>query len=331
MSWSAPKCHHCSVSPTRFQATLRYGPSFAFGIDWVCPACHGRTLELCPIGPSVPTPGCCLNCGSPQVGERCSACKVDHQQLLDRVAEHCELPPCTDKIRALRGLGLHRVAFNAVLLRLLANPDDVEALATRAKLLIDVHRPEQAVPVLRRVLSLPARAQTHTEAEIDLGVALAENGQHPEAILVYQSFLITHPMHPGRGVVLSNLGGCLSALGRPLEAEHYHRQAIKIDPDHLGPRWNLFANLNGQGRHAEALGVLDRTIELPCVEPTARENMQAFRSELLLELGRPHDALAAIDASLASDPNEPERLFARARILHTLGRHEQMLIDLLNL
>ena len=186
-------------------------------------ACHGRTLELCSIGPGAVTPGCCLNCGVPRKDALCRACGAEHERLVARVREHCGLPPCTDKIRALRKLGLYRLAFNAVLLRLLANPDDVEALATKAKLLIDVHRPGQAVPVLRRMLSLGGQSRSSTEAEIHLGIALAEAGQHHEAILVYQSFLIIHRAYPGRAVVLSNLGACISALGRPREAEGYSR------------------------------------------------------------------------------------------------------------
>lgn len=334
MSWSAPNCPHCHASPTRFEAAVAYGPSFAFALGWVCPICRGRTLELASIGPDETlAPEGCLNCGasranpSGQVDDRCSACGAEHQLLVDRVRERCGLPPCTQKIRALRDLGLHRVAFNAVLLQLQAKLDDVEALHTKAKLLIDVHRPEQAVPLLRRVLPLGAPA----DAQIDLGVALAESGQHHAAVLIYLSFMLEHPTHPGRGVVLSNLGGCSSALGRPREAEDYHRQAILADPEHLGPRWNLFANLNKQGRHTEALRAIEQTIELPSLEPAQRENMQAFRAELLIMLGRLHDALAAIDASLISDPDEPERLFTRGKILHELGRLEQARVVLLRL
>jgi tetratricopeptide (TPR) repeat protein len=326
MSWSAPHCHHCHASsPTRYENTVAYGPSFAFAVGWLCHACRGRTLELCTIGPAAATPERCLNCGgsrinaSGQLDDRCDACDASHQALVARVQAHCELPPRADKINALRDLGLYRVAFNAVLLRLQANPDDIEALAIKAKLLLDVHRPAQAVPLLRQIMALDPQPDAH----IDLGVALAESGHYQAAALVYHGFLITYRSHEARGVVLSNLGGCLSALGRRREAEDYHRQAIIADPDHLGPRWNLFANLNAQGREVEAMLELERTLALPWLEPRQRENIHAFRSELLINLGRLHEALAAVDASLVSDPNEPERLFTRGRILYLLGRLEQ--------
>jgi hypothetical protein len=161
MSWSAPHCHHCHArSSTRFDDLLPCGPSFGLTVCWICQVCHGLTFDLCTIGPDALAPDGCLNCGvsrvntSGELEDRCGECGAEHQQLVTRVREHCELPPRIDKIRALRHRGLYRVAFNALLLRLQTNPNDVEALATKGQLLIDVHRPEQAVPLLRRVMSL---------------------------------------------------------------------------------------------------------------------------------------------------------------------------------
>lgn len=62
---------------------------------------------------------------------------------------------------------------------------------------------------------------------------------------------------------------------------------------------------------------------LPRLEPDEIENMQAYRADICLRLRRLDDALAAVDASLASDPEQPDRLFLRARILLALGQREQ--------
>ncbi|PRP94277.1 tetratricopeptide repeat protein [Enhygromyxa salina] len=288
MSWNPPICHHCHASSTRFETTVPHGPPFAFGVGWICSVCRGRTLELCTVGPEPDDPSCCLNCGAAAVTASdeprvpCRECGADHQLLVARVREHCGLPPCTEKIRALRASGLHRVAFNAVLLQLRANPDDPEALHTKAKLLVDVHRPEQALPLMRRVVSLGGSL----DAQVDLGVALADSGHHQEAISIYERVLLADPHPPGRSVVLSNLGGCVSALGRPREAEGYHRRAIAADPEHPGPRWNLFANLQKQGRFADAIEVLEHLMELPSLDEDDREIMKALRSQLLNQLER---------------------------------------------
>ena len=136
---------------------------------------------------------------------------------------------------------------------------------------------------------------------------------------LHRDFLQAHVDHEARALVLSNIGACLSALGRQQEAEDHHRQAILADPEHLGPRWNLFANLHGQGRSTDALAVLDHALELTSLEQVDGGNIHAYRSELLLQLGRRCEALAAIDASLVSAPDSPDRLFTRGKILVELG------------
>jgi hypothetical protein len=57
--------------------------------------------------------------------------------------------------------------------------------------------------------------------------------------------------------------------------------------------------------------------------------IHAYRSELLLQLGRRCDALATIDASLVSAPDSPDRLFTRGEILVELGWLDQGQVVLL--
>jgi hypothetical protein len=188
MSWFAPTCHHCHSpsTTTRFDVVVADGPSFVFGVGWLCDVCHGRTLELCSVGPRELTPDSCLNCGASRVnasGQLVSACRkcgAEHDEIVARVREHCGLPPLAAKMRALGDRGLYRVAFDAVHLRLAAESADIEALATKAKLLIDVHRPEQAVPLLRRVIVFggPDQISTPIQRGAKIDIALANSGQH---------------------------------------------------------------------------------------------------------------------------------------------------------
>src|SRR5690606_12912641 len=140
----------------------------------------------------------------------CPACGVDRPALIERVHAHCGSPPQLDAIADLIDRGLFRVAFNAVDLRLEQAPNHPPTLALKAKLLTEVERPAAAVPLLRRALDL---GLDDPGVSIDLGIALARSGCHQEAIRVYQSCLAreTHPSR--RAVTLSNIGGCLSALG----------------------------------------------------------------------------------------------------------------------
>lgn len=284
-----------------------------FGLYWECQRCGGRVLELCPTGVDDPRPGGCLNCGAAVERDgRCPECKVSRPEALARVHAHCGSPPQLAAVRELSERGLFRVAFNAIDLLLEQRPNDPAALRAKGKLLSEVQRHEQAVPLLRRALDLGLK---EPGVEIELGIALAGCRRHREAIHVYQRVLEHETDPTRRAVTLSNLGGCLSALGQAAEAEAYHRRAVACDPEHLGPRWNLFANLYRNRRYQAALEVVEETMALPFIEPVERENLQAYRSEVLIALGRYREALAAIDLSLVSNPNEINRLITRARIL----------------
>lgn len=146
-------CH----SPTRFDAPVPHGPHFTCGLAWTCDACQIDVLELIPHGPAQPRFGHCLNCDGKLDGiAECTDCGVHPRELVERVRRHCGLPPRIDAIEALRESGLYRVALNAVHLRLLADPDDVEALALCGRLLLELHRPAPALPFLRRAAALGA-------------------------------------------------------------------------------------------------------------------------------------------------------------------------------
>ncbi|PRQ03070.1 Photosystem I assembly protein Ycf3 [Enhygromyxa salina] len=319
MSWSAPNCPHCpSPSPLTFEQPVDYGPSSHFCLGWVCERCKNKVLQLNPMGPSEPRPGVCLSCDRGELDDagRCRHCAQLHAQLVTQVERECELPAQAEQILALRERGLYRLAFHAVDLRLVANPDDPEALALKGKLLVAVDRPEPAKPILRRAIELGA----DPEAQLNLGIALANTGHPREAIEVYERLLVEHPDEEARSFVLTNIGGCYTALGERDRAEAYHRRAVAADLENPGPRWNLFANLFGRGRVEEALAVLDEAVEFPFLDPDERANVCQFRSQMLAALGRLDEALESIDDSLRWDPNSAERVFARACTLRQLGR-----------
>jgi tetratricopeptide (TPR) repeat protein len=155
-----------------------------------------------------------------------------------------------------------------------------------------------------------------------IGVGLANNGQHERAIRFYQGYLESEPDRANQALALSNIGACLSALGRDEQAEAYHRRAIEAHAAHLGPRWNLFAYLFQRKRYADALAVVEQTMALLGLEPEEHQNMQAYRADILVALRRYDEALEAIDASLVGNRADPVRLEIRARILVQLRKYE---------
>jgi tetratricopeptide (TPR) repeat protein len=54
------------------------GQENIYAVAWRCPAGHGSSLDVCPIGPLVPARSLCLNCGAPYLADtgdaRCDAC-----------------------------------------------------------------------------------------------------------------------------------------------------------------------------------------------------------------------------------------------------------------
>jgi tetratricopeptide (TPR) repeat protein len=291
-----------------------------FGVIWRCLSCKLRVLELCPLGPEFPEPGACLSCGGELDPKGCCReCGSDRAAMVARVRERCGALPALDTINDLADEGLFSLAINAVDLRLEQLQNDPPTLVVKAKLMSEIGRSTRAVPLLRRAIDLGV---DEPGVAIDLGVALANSDEHEQALRVYEAHLLVETDGFRRAVTLSNAGGCLSALGRVDEAEAYHRRAIETDATHLGPRWNLFANLFRRKRYADALEVVEQTIALTCLETSERENLHAYRAEMLIALERYREALEAIDASLASDPEELARLGTRARILVHLGQHE---------
>ena len=280
-------------------------------------------LELCSTGVDSPAPGGCLNCGARLGADgeagSCPDCGVRPAELIARARDRCGDPPELARIRELANLGLFRLAFNAIDLRLAHQPHEPASLIAKAQLMTAVQRPARAIPLLHRAVELGVAPR---QIAIELGVALANSGRPAEAVEVYEALLAIEVDPARRAIALTNLGGCLSALGQCDAARLHHRLAIDADPERLGPRWNLFANLVRGEAFDEALALIDETLALACLSRSELDNLQAYRAEILIALGRYPDALQAIDASLAHEPHELERLSARARILIYLDRRD---------
>ncbi len=99
--------------------------------------------------------------------------------------------------------------------------------------------------------------------------------------------------------------------------------ALAIDPDdpHLLELRGVLAFESGDPR--VALIDLERALQRHGT-PT----VQAHRAEVLMALGRLHEAEAAWSAQLSLDPESPVAFLGRARVFQQLGLWEQALADL---
>jgi tetratricopeptide (TPR) repeat protein len=136
------------------------------------------------------------------------------------------------------------------------------------------------------------------EAWINYGLARYRQSAIEDAKTAMREALRRAPDHP---IATANLGAFLRITGEPEAAEALLRQAIAGTPHNAGARLNLAADLLHEERAAEALALLDTAPGLPA-EPRALRHWHLQRSLALLQLGRPAEARAALDALAALGP-----------------------------
>jgi tetratricopeptide (TPR) repeat protein len=145
-------------------------------------------------------------------------------------------------------------------------------------------------------------APAWAEAWINYGLARYRQGAIEDAKTAMRQALRHAPDHP---VAASNLGAFLRITGQTEAAEDLLRRTIATGPDSAGARLNLVADLLLEERPAEALALLDEA-RTPPAEPRALRHWHLQKSLALLQLGRPAEARAVLDALLALGPIPPE-------------------------
>ena len=90
-----------------------------------------------------------------------------------------------------------------------------------------------------------------------LGVALARQGKHGEALAVFDGVLLRQPESEEAN---NNVGNVLSELGRHEEALPYLQRVVRINPQHADAHYNLGTSLQSLGRHDEAIDALEHAL-----------------------------------------------------------------------
>ncbi|HWI35276.1 MAG TPA: tetratricopeptide repeat protein [Burkholderiales bacterium] len=90
-----------------------------------------------------------------------------------------------------------------------------------------------------------------------LGVALARQGKHAEALAVFQAVLLREPDSEEAN---NNVANVLSELGRDEEALPYLQSVVRINPRHADAQYNLGTVLQSLGRHEEAIDAFESAL-----------------------------------------------------------------------
>ena len=111
----------------------------------------------------------------------------------------------------------------------------------------------------------------------------------------------------------------LHRAGASAAAERIYLQVLAAAPRHVPSLTMLGLLRHKQGRHTEALELLDTVMRHSPANPKVHYN----RGHVLLALGRPAEALAAFEKALALDPAYEKAHFNRGEMLRRLDRHEE--------
>ena len=214
------------------------------------------------------------------------------------------------------------------------------------------HQRGQSAEAAQLCRSILAAAPDFHPARHLLGLALARQGRHQEALealdLAAQAAPNSVPVLKGRAEVLERLGRAEEALAtldqaaavtpqdaalwnrqglllrnlsRPEEALARFDRAIQLRPGEPLLAFNRGMALVALGRDEEALAAFERA-GMQGREPT---EVLLSRGLALLRLDRPTEALACLDAALAREPLSLDGLINRGNALWRLGRRQEAL------
>jgi predicted O-linked N-acetylglucosamine transferase (SPINDLY family) len=221
-------------------------------------------------------------------------------------------------------------------------PNDAKLLHLRARILIDLERPQEALEDLRRGSALQSK---DTALLLSLGNVLFKLNRVDEALASYERAFELAPTDSdvafNRGNALLELqrfqdaldsydvaigsrpqfakahyyrGNALRRLQRPLEALSSYRHALDVDSryaDALSGAGNALRDLN---RSSEALAAYEQAllIDPECVGALSN------RSRILLYMNRPEDAAAGLERLFEVAPDTgPEYNYALGMLLHS--------------
>ncbi len=191
---------------------------------------------------------------------------------------------------ALHRVGREHEADEHYAMVLSAEPGHAQALRLRGILARDTGRLPLAVELLRKAVEA---APHDPEAAAELGLSHLASG-HLQ--LAEAAFLEALDRDPASRKALTNLGAVLQHQGHLAPAIDVYRELLAMAPDDLEVRCNLAQTLLEAGRGVEALQACDEAL---CRAP-GHATVLATRGAILCALERHAEALPVLEATLES-------------------------------
>jgi tetratricopeptide (TPR) repeat protein len=293
-----------------------------YGVGWGCSACDYKALDVCPLGPLVPSGTTCLNCGdaypSAAADAACPGCGLTRPGALAFL--HLGSAPADPAAAArdLFGRGLFRRGLAVLNQALARDPGQETPWLLKCTLLEGLGLHSHLLKMLEGALAAGGPASLL----VSYGSALHRAGRHPDAITASRRYLDLAPDGPLAGAAHSNLGLALRALGRDDEAEEVYRRAVRADPGQVLHYRNLAQLLIDQQRWAGALGALEAGLERAA---TAEDKVRLLEGLAFVcaEEERAGQALEYVDRAMALGAGSARTHYLRGRALALLGRLEE--------
>jgi tetratricopeptide (TPR) repeat protein len=161
-------------------------------------------------------------------------------------------------------------------------------------------QPEELTEAVRFLTAAVALRPESPGAYLNLGVALANNGQSDEAIASYRKAIELDPRYAGAH---NNLVNALVDKGRVDEAIASCRKALELDPKNAAAHLNLGNALRAKGQVDAAIASYQKALELDPKHARAHNNLGA----ILCDIKRDYDrAIASFRTAIALDPKEAD-------------------------
>jgi len=281
------------------------GQERTYGVAWVCPGCGDRSLDVCPLGPVIPTATTCLNCGEERGGVECAGCGMSD----DAVIAFLGIAEPADAVAEIRS-GLARRGLGRLNRTLRDYPANADAWRSKAGVYQQLGLRQAAARMLAAA-----------------GFSLQELGRHDEAVVVYRESVALAPTADEAGSVLGNLANSLSDLRRDDEAVEAYRRAIEREPGRATHYFNCHVHHRKRAQWKQAIAVLERGY------PHATDDPQRVAFLVALSLGhaeceRGAEALEAAERALELDERSIAARYLRGRALGMVGKLDEALAEM---
>lgn len=234
MSTHPLRCSTCDQECV-YERPVPFGEQeVTFGVVWRCPVCAKVALDVCPVGPLVPAPELCLNCGerypAAAAGEAvCRACGLSRQDCPASLGlgDAIEVDPVA-AARSAFERGLFRRGLATLNQALQEGLDSAEAWCLKSRLLHTVGYNRAAAEMVGEALATVNDVADRVELLEEQAFLWAECQRGEDA---YRSAEAARNL--GSDSIRTHYlrGRSLALLGRLDEARQEIRQVLSRDPN----------------------------------------------------------------------------------------------------